>query len=56
MSSLFKQLALQEKEIAEREGRPPRGWVWTEQMDAPRAIDFSSLEEEDEQDEKERDS
>lgn len=48
MSGLFRQLAQREMEIAEKEGRQPRGWIWTEQMDAPRAIDFDALKEEEE--------
>jgi hypothetical protein len=46
--SLFMRLARAEKRLAEIDGVEPEGWIWTEDMDRPRRIDFDAIEDEEE--------
>lgn len=43
---LFMRQARLEREMADEEGRKPEGWIWTQDMDTPREIDFDAIPEE----------
>lgn len=42
---LAARLRREEKELAEAEGREPKGWYFVEGMDSPQPIDFSEEDE-----------